>query len=300
MSDSLGWGIIGAGDVVERKTGPALQAAANSRVVALMRRSADKAEALASRLGVGVWTTDAREVIHHPDVDAVYVATPPEHHLEFARAVCEAGKPCLVEKPAGRSEEELRAMVDVFRAAGVPLFVSYYRRYLPRFMKVKEILDSGALGAIVSIDYRLYKTPRDGDWNQDPRASGGGRFYGLACHMLDVLDFFFGPLAFKGGGAVNAIPRHAAEDAVALSFATRDGAIGSALWNFASTRSRDELVIEGLGGRIRMEGLSHGAPVRVELSSDWAIRTSPTLSGRSRRQIKEALRIPFSKSYRFT
>ncbi len=299
MSNSIGWGIIGAGDVVKRKTGPCLNAIPGSRIVALMRRSADAAEAVAKQFDVPVWTTDAGEVIHHPEVNAIYVATPPESHLEYALAACAARKPCLVEKPAGRSDEECRQMVEAFRDADVPLFVSYYRRYLPRFLEVKEILDSGELGSIVSIDYRLHKPPREDDWSQMPRVSGGGQFYGLACHMLDVFDFWFGRLELTGSTAVNAIPVHRAEDAVALSFRTEGGAIGNALWNFASTHAVDELVIEGLGGRLSMAGLSQSAPVRVELSSSWAIRTSPSQKDRTRRQIRKALKIPFRQTHRF-
>ncbi|MEE9255094.1 MAG: phytanoyl-CoA dioxygenase family protein [Pseudomonadales bacterium] len=299
MSNSIGWGVIGCGDVVTRKTGPCLQEIAGSRIVAAMRRSQAAAEIVARRLYVPVWTTDAAEVIGHPRVNAIYVATPPASHLEYALAACEARKPCLVEKPAGRSDEECRQMVEAFRAANVPLFVSYYRRYLPRFLKVKEILDSGALGTILSIDFRLHKPPRKGDWRQTPRVSGGGQFYDLACHMLDVFDFWFGPIELTGSTVTNAIPLHHAEDAVALSFRTQEGAVGNALWNFASTHAVDELVIEGLGGRLSMEGLSRSAPVHLELSSSWAIRTSPSQSARTRRQIREALKIPFRKTYRF-
>ena len=89
--------------------------------------------------------------------EAAYIATPLGRHLGYALAAAAAGKPFVVEKPAGRSLADFRSMRDAFRAAGVPLFVSYYRRYLPRFLKVKEILISGAIGPITSIDYRKSK-----------------------------------------------------------------------------------------------------------------------------------------------
>src|SRR5262249_30657416 len=135
---SIGWGVIGCGDVVDRKAGVALRTIPGSSIVTVMRRTADEARQFAQRHGVAHWTTNADEVIEHPAVNAIYVATPPEHHLEYALRVCAAGKPCLVEKPAGRSETECRQMVDVFRQAGVPFYVSYYRRHLAKFRKVKE------------------------------------------------------------------------------------------------------------------------------------------------------------------
>lgn len=299
MSSAVGWGIIGCGDVVERKTGPCLKAIPGSEIVALMRRSEEALETSARRLEVPFWTTDAGAVIGHPDVNAIYIATPPGNHLEYALAACAAGKPCLLEKPAGRSEKECRRMVEAFREANVPLFVSYYRRYLPRSLEIKEILDTGVLGSIVSIDYRLHKPPREGDWSQSPAVSGGGRFYGLACHMLDLFDFWFGPLEVTGSAAANAIPVHLAEDAVAMTFRTPEGAVGSAICNFAATRAVDELVIEGLGGRLTAQGLSHSGSVRVELSSAWAVRTSRSERERTRRLVREALKLPFRRTYRF-
>ncbi|MDJ0866551.1 MAG: phytanoyl-CoA dioxygenase family protein [Myxococcota bacterium] len=296
---SIGWGIIGAGDVVDRKAAAAFQEIPGTHVAAVMRRSADQVEEFARRHGVPVWTTDADEVIHHPDVDAVYVATPPDCQVEYALAACAAGKPCLVEKPAGRSARECRRMVDAFAAAGVPFFVSYYRRHLPRYRKVKEILDSGQLGRVVAIHYRMAKQPREGNWRLSPRVCGGGQFYDLSGHILDLLDFWFGPLELTGSAATNAIPLHEAEDAVALSFRTPEGAVGTATWNFAAARSADELVIEGLQGSIRLKGMSTDAPVRVELTSAAAVLRSESREQRALRKVQEALKLPFRSSHRF-
>ena len=176
MNQTVRWGIIGCGDVVERKVGDSFQSVPGSELVAVMRRSADKAERFARRFKVRTWTTDPREIIDNPEVDAVYVATPPAHHLEYALAVCDAGKPCLVEKPAGRSATELQTMVDAFEAADLPLFVSYYRRYLPKFRKVGEIIASGQLGAITAITYRQSAPPPRNNWRSSAASSGGGVF----------------------------------------------------------------------------------------------------------------------------
>ena len=269
------WGIIGCGDVVDRKAGPSFQQVEGSRLVAVMRRSGERAEDFARRHGVSFWTTDAEAVIRHPEVDAVYVATPPAHHLEYALRVCEAGKPCLVEKPAGRSSAECRAMVEAFRRRGLPLFVSYYRPHLPKFRRVKEILDTGRLGPIVSIRYAASRPAPAGGWRLDAAASGGGVYVDLAGHVLDLLDDWFGPLEPLGGGAVNALPAHEVEDAVALSFRTAGGAIGSAHWNFAATRSSEELVIEGIAGRLALECMDCESPLRLELVGPGAGRPRP-------------------------
>jgi predicted dehydrogenase len=295
----VGWGIVGCGDVADRKSGASFNRIPGSRLVAVMRRDGAAAQAFARRHGAAHWSTDAREVIANPEVDAVYIATPPAHHLEYALAVAEAGKPCIVEKPAARSLAEFRRMHEAFRAAGVPLFVSFYRPYLPRFRKVQEILDSGVLGEIVGIDYQMRKPVRQKGWATDVTLSGGGHFYGLACHMLDLFDSWFGPLEFAGAAATNAIPRDPAEDAVALSFRTPGGAVGSALWNFAASGSGDRLIIEGVRGRVTMRGTSVDKPVRVDFEPGAKIRISQQRWDRWAVEWRERLGLRIGKTHRF-
>ena len=296
---SLGWGIIGAGDVVDRKAGAAFHTVAGVHMAAAMRRDRAALDDFAQRHGVALATTDAQELIHHPDVAAVYIATPPDSHLHYALAVAAAGKPCLVEKPAGRSAEEMGAMVEAFAKAGVPLYVSYYRRHLPKFRAVQALIDSGELGSIVAVHYRLAKSPRKKDWRLSPRVGGGGQFYDLAGHVLDVLDAWFGPLEFTGSSVANALPKHQAEDAVAISFTTAQGAIGTASWNFASQQSVDELVIEGLRGRCTLQGMARAGRVRVELGKGPAVLWSDSLRQRGLRKVQAKLKLPFRRTLRF-
>jgi 1,5-anhydro-D-fructose reductase (1,5-anhydro-D-mannitol-forming) len=273
MTQHVRWGIIGCGDVVERKSGAAFQRAARSELVAVMRRSGDLAEAFARRHGVPIWTTNADDVINNPDVDAVYIATPPVYHLTYALRVCAAGKPCLVEKPAGRSAAECRQLVTAFKARGVPLFVAYYRRYLPKFLQVKETLDSGVLGPIVSIQYRYSRPPREDSWRVEPRLSGGGLFWDLGCHVLDLFDFWFGPLELTGGSAASRSQTLDVEDTVALSFRTAGGTVGTALWNFASPMRSDRLEIDGQLGKLTLAGMKCWSPCTIELTQKTSQRS---------------------------
>jgi predicted dehydrogenase len=295
---SIGWGFIGCGDVVERKTAAAFTAA-GGRVVGVMRRDGVQAQAFAARHDVPFWTTDATALIERPDVEAVYIATPPEHHLEYALAVCARGKPCLVEKPAGRSAQECRRLAEAFRAARVPLYVSYYRRHLPKFRRVKALLESGTIGTPVSIDYQLSKPAKDDDWRVSPAASGGGHFYDLAGHVLDLFDDWFGPLELMGSAATNVIPAHVTEDAVALTFRTPGGAIGNARWNFAAPGNADELVIEGTVGRLRLQAMSKSGPVHVDLSPEGAVRSAASVASRAARRVRARFNWPTRETLRF-
>ncbi len=157
MMNHIRWGMIGCGDVAEVKSGPALQKAAGSSLVAVMRRDGAKAADYAQRHGVPRYYDDAAVLVADPEVDAVYVATPPSSHLEMAVLAAEAGKPCLVEKPMALSHAECLRMIEAFEARGVPLFVAYYRRALPRFVEARHLLRTGAIGTPTSVHIFQYR-----------------------------------------------------------------------------------------------------------------------------------------------
>jgi predicted dehydrogenase len=228
-----------------------------------MRRRGDLAADYARRHGVPAWTDDAGALIADPAVDAVYVATPPGAHETLALAVCAARKPAYVEKPMARNHAECARMVSAFAAAGVPLFVAYYRRALPRFVRARDLVAAGELGRITGVSYR-YAAPHHRDvearrkegaplpWRLEAEHAGGGLFLDLGCHTLDILDFICGPLQEVRGAAANLATPCAVEDTVALSFRTADGAVGSAQWLFAAAARADEIVISGERAEVRL------------------------------------------------
>ena len=263
------WGILGCGDVTEVKSGPGFQKASGSELVAVMRRNAGLAEDFARRHGVPRWYDDADGMIFDPEVDAVYIAAPPGAHLELALKVCEAGKPAYVEKPMARNHTECRAMIEAFSAARVPLFVAYYRRALPRFVKAKELIDSGRLGQITAVAYRqsspahLTIDPKNLPWRLQAAHSGGGLLLDVGSHTLDMLDYLLGPLENYHGSAANLASPHPVEDSVAMHFQTRNGAPGVASWNFAASVREDVLEITGTHARLGLSVFGND-PVRFQ------------------------------------
>ncbi len=250
------WGIVGCGDVTEVKGGPGFQKAQGSQLVAVMRRNGALAADYARRHGVPRWYDSAGKLIHDPDVDAVYVATPPGAHLEIAQLVAAAGKPCYVEKPMARNTAECDAMIAAFAAANQKLFVAYYRRAQPRFLKVKELLESHRLGRITGIGYRMaMRTPANADpktgaWRTNAATSGGGLLLDVGSHVLDLLDYFLGPLEAVHGEVARANDAADVEDLITMTFRTASGVPGSASWNFASGVKEDTLVFAGTAGRL--------------------------------------------------
>ncbi len=269
--DVICWGIIGCGDVTEVKSGPGFQKSAGSKLVAVMRRNAALAEDYAKRHSVPKWYADADALIRDPEVDAIYIATPPGSHLELALRVAAAGKPCHVEKPMARNAAACDFMVAAFARARLPLFVAYYRRAQPRFLKAKELIET-ALGRVTNVRYQ-FTDPRHTaptgtlPWRLDAENAGGGFFLDLGSHTLDLLDFFFGPLAGVSGHAANLASAYEVEDTLAMSFHTPAGTPGSASWNFAGQtpdgKPEDFFQITGTSGRLTFSTFGN-EPLRLE------------------------------------
>jgi len=252
--EKIRWGIIGCGDVTEVKSGPAFYKIEGSELVAVMRRDGDKARDYAQRHQVPRWYDQADALIADAEVDAVYIATPPDSHAEYTIQVARAGKPVYVEKPMARNHAECQAMIAACQQAQVPLFVAYYRRTLPAFCKVKALVDEGAIGPVRYVSIELCQpageNPDDLPWRVVPEISGGGYFFDLASHQLDYLDHLLGPISTAAGSATNQAGLYRAEDAVSASFSFASGALGVGVWNFAADQNRDRIEIVGDKGRI--------------------------------------------------
>ena len=146
------WGIIGCGAVTELKSGPAYQKTDGFKLAAVMRRNLALAQDYALRHNIEAYSSDPADIINNDNIDAVYIATPPDSHKFYALQVADAGKPCCIEKPLAPSYADSLAIYNAFNDKDIPLFVAYYRRSLPRFNKVKALLESGAIGQVRTIN----------------------------------------------------------------------------------------------------------------------------------------------------
>lgn len=249
------WGIIGCGDVTEVKSGPGFQNAEGSALLAVMRRDAAKARDYARRHDVPRVYDRAGDLIDDPDVDAVYVATPPSSHCDLALRVAHAGKPCLVEKPMALNHAECLRMVDVFRTRGLPLWVAYYRRALPRFLTVRDVLAEGAIGRPTSVHVQVSARLLTGDqaavWRVDPSVAGAGIFFDLASHCFDLLDFLIGRITDASGFSVNTGGTYASEDVTAAAFEFENTVVGTGIWNFNGPHATDVMTFVGSEGELQ-------------------------------------------------
>lgn len=256
MPKEYKWGIIGCGSVTELKSGPAYQKVDGFKLHAVMRRNIDKAIDYAVRHNVPVYYDDANELINNPEIDAVYIATPPDSHCYYALKVAEAGKICCIEKPMAPTHKECEQIVKAFKAKNIPLFVAYYRRSLPRFQQVKIWLDDNKIGTVRHINWHLSKPANDIDlskqynWRTDIKIAPGGYFDDLASHGIDLFVHLLGDITEANGISLNQQGLYTSMDAITGNWVHQSGVTGSGSWNFGTEKREDIVNIYGEKGKI--------------------------------------------------
>jgi len=273
-ADRIIWGIIGAGDVCEIKSAPAMYSIPNSEVKMVMRRNAVKASDFAKRHAIVHWTTNLDDLLNDNEINALYIATPPDTHAELTIKGAKAGKAIYVEKPMANTYAECLTMIDACQKAGVPLFVAYYRRTLQGFLKVKELIKSDKLGDIRFVNIEMYQsiqpnltTQLENNWRVIPEIAGGGYFHDLASHQLDFLDFIFGPIVESKGISTNQALVYPADDIVTASFRFGNGIVGSGMWCFTTEVISEKDITTIVGSKGELSFNTFGSPMIIRLKS---------------------------------
>lgn len=279
------WGIVGCGDVCERKSGPAFFKSTNSSLVAVMRRNKEKAEKFAALHKIPKVYDSYEQVIRDDEVDAVYVATPPGvDRIRLARLVANANKPCLMEKPLARDYKEAQEIVQIFQNAGLPLYTAYYRQAMPKFVAAESAL--AKIGLVTSVSVVLSQ-PRHKDdkahWHYDLATSGGGILLDIGSHMLDMVDHLLGPIQDCHGLAtqtvsdqgwieerpklednIRGIWKHTlVDDKTGRAYQV----LGSGMFDFsASGAAEDKIEIIGIEGRLSFSCFNNADPPKLTLA----------------------------------
>jgi len=249
----INWGIIGCGKVTELKSGPAFSKIDGSKLMAVMRRNVKLAEDYATRHHVPRFYSVADDLINDRDINAIYVATPPGSHAEYAIKALKARKPVYIEKPMALNYEECKKINDTAAKLKIPVFVAYYRRTLPGFLKIKSLIEAGEIGKTRFINFQIFNFPSEEEkggrlpWRVIPDIAGAGHFFDLASHQLDYLDFLFGPVKKISSVAVNQAGLYRAEDFVSASFVFGENIIGTGIWSFSVSRESNRDIFEIIG-----------------------------------------------------
>ena len=250
------WGILGCGKVTEVKSGPAYQKTKGFEVVAVMRRDESKAKDYAQRHAISKYYSNADDLINDDEVDAVYIATPPDTHKFYGLKVAAAGKICCIEKPLAPSHQDCLDIYEAFKSKEIPLFVSYYRRSLPRFKQIKTWLDSNSIGELRHIRWHLSKPANSQDlsgqynWRTDKSIATAGYFDDLASHGLDLFIHLLGDVKEAKGISLNQQGLYTSKDAISACWLHESGVTGSGSWNFGCSMREDTVEIFGSKGKI--------------------------------------------------
>lgn len=260
ITGTVAWGIIGCGDVCEIKSGPAFNKVANSKLVAVMRRDEEKAADFARRHHVPKYYSDASKLINDPDVNAIYVATPPSSHATYMEEALGAGKPVYVEKPVTTSAASCEKMIDAKNRLNGFVSVAHYRRELALFRKVKELISSGAIGRVTLMKLSTLQpkvsniiTQTKDNWRVQPDISGGGLFHDLSPHQLDIAYWLFGKPMHVRGSSMNQLKIYSAPDIATIEIIFKDDILLQGVWafNVGEPATQDLCEIIGTEGVIR-------------------------------------------------
>lgn len=252
--NEIRWGILGCGDVCEIKSGPAFNKVHHSKLIAVMRRDGEKARDFARRHGVPKYYDDANLLINDPEVNAVYIATPPVFHEEYAIMSMKAGKPVYIEKPATLNSESCERILAASQEFGVSASVAHYRRGLPVFKKIKSLVESGVIGKPSLILSNTLQAPSDklkahDYWRTNPAISGGGLFFDLAPHQLDIFYWLFGKPYIVRGFSVNQKSAYEAPDLTNVEAVLGQGVYLHGIWAFNLNAASEQETTEIMGDR---------------------------------------------------
>jgi len=275
---TIRWGILGCGDVTEVKSGPAYQKTAGFKIEAVMRRDAEKAADYAKRHHIGKYYSDADDLINDPEIDAIYIATPPDTHHFYGLKVASAGKICCIEKPLAQSYKESLKIYEAFTAKNIPFFTAYYRRSLPRFLQIKTWLDDNKVGKVRSIRWNLTKPASEQDlsraynWRTDAKVAPGGYFDDLASHGLDLFIFLLGNIKEVSGYSLNQQGFYSAKDAITACWLHESEITGNGNWNFGSNKREDIVEIAGSKGKITFSVFENDPIILSNEDGETALR----------------------------
>ncbi len=246
--DTLRWGILSTADIARRKVVPGMRKARRCDIVAIASREAGRAETVAAELGIPRAHASYEALLADPEVDAVYIPLPNHLHAEWSIAAARAGKHVLCEKPLALTADDAQRMIEVANAEGVTLMEAFMYRLHPSWQAVAELVASGEIGRLVSVQSWFSYFNDDATNIRNIREVGGGALFDIGCYSVNLSRLLF-----------DAEPRHVSAalvrdpatgvDVLTSAILTFDGGIATFT---CSTRAEDDqrVHIYGTTGRI--------------------------------------------------
>ena len=253
------WGVIGCGGIADRRTLPGMMLAENAELIAVMDTNFSAAQACKEKYGAKFAFDNIEELLALEEIQAVYIATPVFCHKAQAFAAAKAKKDILIEKPVGLTSEEALEIAEFCKAEGVKLGVGFMMRFHAYHQKMKELIQSGAIGEVVSARSQLtcWYPEMDNCWRQERKLSGGGAMMDMAIHCIDLIRYISGQEVVEAAGLVgNQIFKYNVEDAGGVIMRLANGAVAyvDANFNIPDAAAKCKMEFYGTKGSIFAQG----------------------------------------------
>lgn len=294
MPNRVNIGVIGAGGIAFRKTIPGMLKAKNCRLVAVMDPVG--VEKVAAAFGVAKAYTKEADLLADPEVEAVYIASPVYCHAKQIIMAAEAGKHILCEKPLCLNLRQAQKAVAACRQHKVFLQEGYMMKFHAAHRKIKELIDAGQLGKIVSMRAQLSCWyPRiEGAWRQDPKTGGGGALIDMATHLYDLLEFFAGPIRRIVALTGTLVQDYRSDDAstTLLEFKSGAHATVDCFYCIPDEATRTRLEVYGSQGAVLSEG-TIGQSQGGKLEGIFGLGSAAYDAAQNKDVVRKFQRIPF-------
>jgi predicted dehydrogenase len=287
----LKWGLIGCGDIAQKRVAPALRDLRNCELVAVARSRADLAESFANEFGARKWYPTSQALLADEEVDALYIATPVHLHAAQTIAAAEAGKHVLCEKPMAMNVDECDEMIAACRANNVKLGIAYYRHFYPVIERIKNVIRSGEIGNPVLVQINAFEwfNPEPDDpryWFVKRELAGGGPMFDFGCHRIEALLNIFGPVEQVTSMLSNVVFNREVEDTATALLQFESGTCGVLTVTHAASEPRDSLDVFGTRGSTRVSVLN-GGELKLKSGDGERVESHPPASNLHRPLIED-------------
>lgn len=250
MENKIKWGVIGSGGIARRRTIPeGIVPAENAQLVSVFDIDAEANDAVAKEFNASAFPN--LEDLLKSDIDAVYVASPANMHLEQVIVCAKAKKHVLCEKPLGMTTGEAEKMIQVCKEEGVLLGTGFMMRFLSQHQAALKLIQEGRLGKCVYGRAQLscWYPPIEGAWRQSPETGGGGSLMDMGSHCIDLLEMFFGKLKKVNCFINNNVHSYKSEDSAIVSLFFENGAMGTVDTYFCIPDNSSKNILELYGSK---------------------------------------------------
>lgn len=261
----LNWAVIGCGDVVQRLVQDSLFSKNKSTVIYVLTENFKEAEDYAKKYNIEhvlkKTKKNLNKILSDKKINSIYIATPPSSHLFYINYFCKKKINIVCEKPLVIKKKEISKLNNLIKKYKFNLFTCFYRRYLERFLYVKNFLSKKSIGKILYFDIKFFHSHKNHPthnlikgkpipWRFVKEISGGGNVVDMGVHAMDLVEFMIGEIKDIKVFKSNNMNLYRVEDMCVINFELKNKILGQSSWCSVSDEKVDKFSIYGNKGSI--------------------------------------------------